>query len=204
MRWMLLLMLAAAPADHVAEFEASTFVMGHPEQDMGPYGNSWKSNELPPHEVTLSPFALDIHEVSAADWADFLNAHLKGAPEAAVHHHALQPVLWDGERFEAKGDGPARMVSWYDAVTYCAWVGARLPTEAEWERAGVSKTKVGQLGLPGPILIEMGIVGGIDVMHFWMGRGIGCCFGHHNITSCGSTLLADGFTRQAARRRGNA
>ena len=31
------------------------------------------------------------------------------------------------------------------------------------------KTKIGQLGLPGRILIEMGIVGGIDETDFWRG-----------------------------------
>jgi sulfatase modifying factor 1 len=131
--WLLWLPLAMADDEDRVSIDATTFLQGHPEADSGPYGNYWKENEFPAHEVTVDDFALDRTEVTVAAWAAFLN---DGA--GPVHHHALQPVVWeDGGFVPVSGSetGPIRYVTWYDAAAYCAWAGGRLPSEAEWELA---------------------------------------------------------------------
>ncbi len=80
---------------------------------------------FPLRDVYVSPFYMDKYEVTTARYAKFLEAN--GALAA--------PVEWERVDLAKDGEYPVIGVSWTDADAYCQWIGRRLPTEAEWERA---------------------------------------------------------------------
>jgi formylglycine-generating enzyme required for sulfatase activity len=111
---------------------AGPFVMG---SDTGP------ADERPAHEVTLAAFSIDRFPVTNAQFAEFLNAigpvNQKGErlfdvddPDARIHRVGQR---WRADR--GYENHPVVEVSWPGARDYCAWLGKRLPTEAEWEKA---------------------------------------------------------------------
>ena len=79
---------------------------------------------MPAHEVHLSPYWLDRTEVTVRAYARCVQLRRCKAP----------PFAQGGKRFD-RPEYPASLVTHEDALAYCRFRGARLPTEAEYERA---------------------------------------------------------------------
>ncbi len=82
--------------------------------------------------VTLDAFSIDRHPVTNAQFHRFIAA-TGYRPRKADRFVAHWPSL-DGPRGDQR-DHPVVFVSWADANAYAGWMGLRLPTEAEWEKA---------------------------------------------------------------------
>lgn len=111
---------------------AGSFAMGTSEKDVAALleacamcDEAWLRTEQPQHLVQLSEFWIDQTEVSNAQYARCVQGG--GCP-------ALGPEYQQDVRLNDPQQ-PVVGVSWSAAAAYCSWVGARLPTEAEWEYA---------------------------------------------------------------------
>ncbi len=78
-------------------------------------------DEHPEHYVFVSSFLIDKTEVTWRQFELFSNSSGVPLPPAPV---------WG-----RPDDFPLSNITWDEARQYCEWVGGRLPTEAEWEKA---------------------------------------------------------------------
>lgn len=88
-----------------------------------------QNDEHPRRSVTVSAFWIDQTEVT--------NKQYRACIEAGVcETRTLTQKTWDVYHNDPYYDDyPAVYVDWDNAKTYCEWVGRRLPTEAQWEKA---------------------------------------------------------------------
>ncbi len=107
----------------MAHIPAGSFVMG---------SNGYNDDEKPPHTVSLNAFYMDKYEVTNALYKACVDAGGDGclAPYKTDTH--LRPSYYGNPEFDHY---PVVYVSSQQAISYCKWRGARLPTEAEWEYA---------------------------------------------------------------------
>jgi formylglycine-generating enzyme required for sulfatase activity len=119
--------VAAEPAEKTIEemdlVPAGEFVYGDDKGDL---------DERPARKLYLPAFLIDHHEVTAREYGRCVAAGRCAAPPSPASSTAR------GE--SARANLPVAAVSFHDAAAYCAFVGKRLPTEQEWEKAARGPT----------------------------------------------------------------
>ena len=115
-------------------------------------------DEVPQREIQLSAFSIEIHEVTQAQYARCINFGYCTLP--------LQVTgIESSERFGLSefANYPMTWINQSQAERYCSWLGGRLPTEAEWERAARDNLALNDIqyinGRTGPNCQEANIAG---------------------------------------------
>jgi formylglycine-generating enzyme required for sulfatase activity len=129
----------AASADEMMLVPAGQFTMGGKAADevrtcsevfASECQLAWFVDEEPEHMVALDAFYIDIYEVTNARYQDCEQQGACDPPMSSASNS--HPSYYSNPEFD---NYPVINVDWYQAQAYCKWRAARLPTEAEWEKA---------------------------------------------------------------------
>jgi iron(II)-dependent oxidoreductase len=131
------------------EFDAGEFEMGAERNGAFVY-----DNELPRHRVTTGAFAIQSFPVTNASFLSFAEG---GGYEYRPWwseegwswkqcYDITHPGCWAGGEPPSDLGAPVQHISWFEADAFARSRGARLPSEAEWERAATSDQGMDAIG----------------------------------------------------------
>jgi len=108
----------------VTRIPAGEFIMGADDGD---------PEEKPRRLERTGEYWIDKYEVSNAQFEKFLAAVARLTD--AEGHPLIDPDVPGWPAPAGRENHPVTVATWYGAAAYAAWVGGRLPTAAEWEKA---------------------------------------------------------------------
>ena len=154
-RLILFLLIMMTPGFAMSEPPKRMVLIPAGEFTMGTDDPNAPNDQHPTRKVNVDAFYIDKHEVTNAQFQEFILADGYNKREywtkegwnfvqkdrflyvdiARVKYRIEIPLGFDKNDVSTEPDHPVIGVSWYEAAAYAKWADKRLPTEAEWEKA---------------------------------------------------------------------
>lgn len=115
---------------------------------------NYYTNESPEHTVYLDEYQIGKYEITNRQY-----------------NQCIKAGVCSGFVYTTKLNNPVKNVNSENAITYCKWVGGRLPSEAEWEKAAR----------------------GTDGRTYPWGEKIDCSYANYSDVDCGSDTTPVGY-----------
>ena len=152
---LLLVMLTLTPVLAMSKPPKGMVLIPAGEFTMGTDDPNAPDEQRPARKVNVDAFYIDKHEVTNAQFQEFILADGYNKREywtkagwdfiqkkrffyvypTKETYKIVAPLGFGGNSVSTEPDHPIIGVSWYEAAAYAKWSGKRLPAEAEWEKA---------------------------------------------------------------------